>query len=113
MVNNLRRRVANHLPCRHRILVEFDAVQPSGFPGFRHNAALNDMQRVQLDAVHAGFNHLFQRFKAMLLTFPGQPDNQMGTDLQPALARKARSALVAGKIMSTVDTVQRFIMRGL
>gem|GEM_PF-3631041 len=105
--------MADHLSGRRHVVVQLNAIQSPGFPGFSHNAARHDMQRVQLDAVDAGLYHAVQRFQAVMLFFSRQADNQMGTDLQPTLACQPGGALIAGKIMTAVDTVQGFIVGGL
>ncbi|SQA99191.1 Uncharacterised protein [Cedecea neteri] len=56
-------------------------LQATCSPAFGHNTAFNNMQRMQLQAIHAGFNHFFQRVHALLLTFTGQTDNQMAANL--------------------------------
>jgi len=105
--------VTDHLSgCQH-ILVQLDAVESPGFPGFGHNTARNDMQRVQLDAVNAGLHHLMQGFQCVGLPFTRQTDNQMSTDLKSAFACQLGGALIAGEIMAAVDAMQGFIVRGL
>lgn len=51
-----------HFSGSERVILQFNTVQTPRFPGFRHNAAFHNMQRMQLYAVHAGFNHSLQRF---------------------------------------------------
>ena len=71
------------------------------------------MQRVQLDPVHACLNDFFQRLQAMLLPFSRQADNQMRADFQATFAGQAGGALISGKIMAAINTVQGFVMRAL
>ena len=71
------------------------------------------MQGMQLDTVYASLYHAMERLQAFRLPFPRQTDNKVATDFQPALAGQTGGSLVTGEIMPTVNTVQRFIVRGL
>jgi hypothetical protein len=84
--------MADHLPGGDGIRLQFDAIETPGLPCFGHNAAFHNMQRMQLDAIHAGRHDPLQRLQAMLLALSGQADDQMRADLQPALAPDARYA---------------------
>ena len=113
MINHLWRRMADHLPGGNRIIVQFNSVQPPGFPGFRHRTAFHNMQRMQLNTVNTRLHHTFHGLQAFCLPFSRQTDNQVRTDFQPAFTRQSRGVLVAGKIMTAVNTVQGFVMCGL
>ena len=113
MINHLWRRMTDHLPGGNRIVVQFNSVQPPGFPGFRHRTAFHNMQRVQLNTVNTRLHYTFHGLQAFCLPFSRQTDNQVRAHFQPTLACQSRSALVAGKIMAAVNTMQGFVMRGL
>ncbi len=105
--------MADHLPGGHGIRLQLNAIETPGLPRFGHNTAFDNVQRVQLDAVHAGRHHPLQRLQAMALGLSGQADDQMCADLQPSRSRQTRSTLVASEIMPTVNPMQGFIVRGL
>jgi hypothetical protein len=70
------------------------------------------MKWMQLNAVYAGLYHLFKRFQAFALPFARQPNDKVATHFEAALAPDG-CTLIAGKIVAAINSVQRFIVRGL
>ena len=105
--------MTDHLAGDGGVILKGDSIKSSCGPGFRHNTAGDDMQRVKLDTVRTGFHHFLQRVQRVLLPFPGQTDNQVRADFQTTLAGEAGRLLITGEIVATVNTVQRFIIRRL
>mgnify|MGYP000072589327 CR=1 FL=1 len=105
--------MANHFSGSERVILQFNSVQTPRFPGFRHNAAFHYMQRMQLYAVHAGFNHSLQRLQTFSLPLR-QAGQQLSESTPSAHAHaQLRRALIAGKIMTAIYAMQCFVVGGL
>lgn len=84
VIHHLARRVADHLPGADGVVLQRQVGQTPGSPRAGGTAG-HDVQRMQLDAIHAGRHHPLQREQMIALVFSRQPDDQMAAHLQPAL----------------------------
>jgi hypothetical protein len=68
---------------------------------------------MELDAVDSHDRDGFGRFHHMLFFFMGEPENDMGADLDPSAAGRSYGRFETMEVMTPVDQQERSIMNRL